>query len=593
MYYSDEIIDEVREKNDIVDVISQYVRLQKKGGSYMGLCPFHGEKTPSFSVSRQKQLYHCFGCGAGGSVFNFLMDYENFSFSEAVETLAERAGVTLPKMEYTGEMRKKAADKAAILDINKAAAIYYHRMLMSPKGERAYQYFLDRGLSKDTMVSFGLGYSTKFGRDLYDELISQGFDHELVMKSGLIVADEKNGVFDRFWNRAMFPILDSNNKVIGFGGRVMGEGKPKYLNSPETMAFDKSRNLYGLNRARQSRQSFFLLCEGYMDVISLHQAGFTNAVASLGTAFTSGHASLIGRYVKEVYLTYDSDEAGTKAILRAIPILEEAGIRGRVIDLSPYKDPDELIKDRGAKEFEKRIKNAAGAFFFRLSVMEKSCDMSSPEGKTEFFKAVAAMILEFSEQIERESYIEAVASAYHVPAEGMRELVVHLAVKKGMGSPVQKPVKTASAVRREKELEKDGALVAQRALITWFVSRPDIYSKVKNLIGPDDFTDHTCSVVVREMFGQLDAHGRVDPAGIVTKLSDMDGHSEITSLFHTEIKSLTTREQENQAISEILLKVKRESIDRQMMALAPSDMEGLLRLTQEKKNLDRLLAVQL
>ena len=343
MYYPEELVEEIRSKNDIVDVISSYVRLQKKGSSYFGLCPFHNEKSPSFSVSRQKQMYYCFGCGAGGNVFTFLMEYENYSFVEALKYLADRAGVELPEPEYSEEAKKRADTKAILLEINKAAAQYFYVQLLRPQGGHALTYLKDRKLSDDTIKAFGLGYSNKYSDDLYKYLKSKGYKDDMISQAGLISIDEKYGVHDKFWNRVMFPIMDVNSRVIGFGGRVMGDAKPKYLNSPETIIFDKSRNLYGLNRARKSRKPYFLLCEGYMDVISLHQAGFTNAVASLGTALTPGHAALIKRYVNEVYLTYDSDEAGTKAALRAGLILREVGITAKIIRMEPYKDPDEFI----------------------------------------------------------------------------------------------------------------------------------------------------------------------------------------------------------------------------------------------------------
>ena len=354
MYYSEELVEEVRMRNDIVDVISGYVKLQKKGSSYFGLCPFHNEKSPSFSVSREKQMYYCFGCGAGGNVFTFIMEYENYSFVEALKFLAERAGIDLPEVEYSKEAKEKADLKLTILEINKLAAKYFYAQLKAEGGKTAYAYLKNRGLSEETIVAFGLGYANKYSDDLYRYLKMKGYGDELLLKAGLISADERKGAYDKFWNRVMFPIMDVNNRVIGFGGRVMGDAKPKYLNSPETIVFDKSRNLYGLNRARTSRKPYFLICEGYMDVIALHQAGFTNAVASLGTALTVGHASLLKRYVNEVYLTYDSDEAGTRAALRAIPILKDAGITAKVIRMDPYKDPDEFIKNLLKREFQKR-----------------------------------------------------------------------------------------------------------------------------------------------------------------------------------------------------------------------------------------------
>ena len=330
MRYSDDIIEEVRSRNDIVDVISQYVKLTRKGSSYFGLCPFHNEKTPSFSVTPGKQMYYCFGCGAGGNVFNFIMEYENFTFGEALKYLADRAGVELPRIEYSREIKEKAQEKEELLRINKEAAQYYYYQLRTEKGAAGYQYLTGRGLSDDTIRKFGLGYSDKYGSGLYRYLKAKEYSDERLRDSGLFNVDERHGMYDKFWNRVIFPIMDVNNRVIGFGGRVMGDGKPKYLNSPETRIFDKSRNLYGLNEARRSRKNYIILCEGYMDVIAMHQAGFTNAVASLGTALTSGHASLLKRYTSEVLLLYDSDEAGVRAALRGIPILREAGVNSRL-----------------------------------------------------------------------------------------------------------------------------------------------------------------------------------------------------------------------------------------------------------------------
>ena len=379
MRYSDDIIEEVRMKNDIVDVISQYVKLTRRGSTYFGLCPFHNEKTPSFSVTPSKQMYYCFGCGAGGNVYNFVMEYENYSFGEALSHLADRAGVELPKIEYSREAREKAEQRAALLEINKLAAQYFYYQLRRESGKTAYGYLLGRGLSEETIRKFGLGYSDKYSDDLYKYLKGKGYSDELLRESGLFNVDERRGMYDKFWNRVIFPIMDVNNRVIGFGGRVMGEGKPKYLNSPETKIFDKSRNLYGLNVARTTRKNYLILCEGYMDVIAMHQAGFTNAVASLGTALTSGHASLVKRYTKEVLLLYDSDGAGIRAALRAIPILREAGVTSRVVSLKPWKDPDEFIKNEGAEAFEERLNQATDSFMFRVHIAEQDFAMDAPQ----------------------------------------------------------------------------------------------------------------------------------------------------------------------------------------------------------------------
>ena len=344
MYYPDEVIESVRQGSDIVDVVSQYVKLQRRGANYFGLCPFHNEKSPSFSVTPSKQMYYCFGCGAGGNAITFLMEYENYSFQEAVQTLAERAGIPLPQVEQTEEERRKSNRKQILLEIQKEAARYFYFQLRSEQGKIGYDYLKGRGLQEETIRSFGLGYSLAYSNDLYQYLKKKGYTDDILRDSGLITYEER-GIHDKFWNRVMFPIMDINSKVIGFGGRVMGDGKPKYLNSPETMIFDKSRNLYGMHVARRTKKPYFLICEGYMDVISLHQAGFTNAVAALGTAFTIQHGILMKRYTKEVILTFDSDEAGQKAALRALPILKSAGLAVKVLDMKPYKDPDEFLPE--------------------------------------------------------------------------------------------------------------------------------------------------------------------------------------------------------------------------------------------------------
>lgn len=362
MYYPEELIEEVRTRNDIVEVISGYVRLQKKGSNYFGLCPFHNEKSPSFSVSPGKQMYYCFGCGAGGNVITFLMEYENQTFPEAVRTLAQRAGIALPEADDSKEARQADSRRAKLLEINKEAAKYFYYQLRTERGSVGMEYLRKRELSDETMNHFGLGYANKYSNDLIQYLKSKGYSEDLIRDAGLCNVDEKHGMYDKFWNRVMFPIQDINHRVIGFGGRVMGDGKPKYLNSPETEIFDKSRNLYGLNFARTSRKGNVILCEGYMDVIAMHQAGFTQAVASLGTAFTSGQASLLRRYANEILLSYDSDGAGVNAALRAIGILKEAGMTGRVINLEPYKDPDEFIKALGGEEFQKRLDHAENSF---------------------------------------------------------------------------------------------------------------------------------------------------------------------------------------------------------------------------------------
>ena len=584
MYYSDDVIEEVRMKNDIVDVISGYVRLQRKGSSYFGLCPFHNEKSPSFSVSPSKQMYYCFGCGAGGNVFNFIMEYENFTFIEAVKYLADRAGVKLPEQEYSKEARAAADLKTILLEINKKAAAYYYYQLRQETGKKALEYLQKRELSEETIKAFGLGYTGNYSDGLYRYLKSKGYSDQILKEAGLFFFDERQGMKDKFWNRVMFPIMDVNNRVIGFGGRVMGDGKPKYLNSPETVVFDKSRNLYGLNRARTSRKPYFLLCEGYMDVISLHQSGFTNAVASLGTALTAGHAALIKRYVQEVYLTYDSDEAGTRAALRAVPILREAGISAKVVRMDPYKDPDEFIKNLGAEEYEKRIHAARNGFMFSLEMLEKQYDMNSPEGKTDFFKEVSRRLLEFEDELERNNYIEAVATAYRVSRESLEKMVAKMAVNAGMARPVARPKRAEGSEKKQKE---DGILTSQKALLTWMIDDDRLFDQISQYISPGDFTESLYRTVAELLYEQR-KQGALNPAKILNHFTEEEDHREAASLFNTRIKELRTKEEREQALQETILRVKSYSIEHQTMNLDPTDMRGLQHLMEEKRKLENL-----
>lgn len=583
MYIPDDFIEEVRSRNDIVDVISGYIKLQKKGSSYFGLCPFHNEKSPSFSVSQAKQMYYCFGCGAGGNVFTFIMEYENYTFVEAVKFLAERVGMELPVIKETEEAKQRAGLRNTLLEINKMAAKYFYTQLKTEQGNRAYQYLTGRGLTKETITAFGLGYSNKYSNDLYQFLKKQGYSDEVLMKAGLITAQDGRNIYDKFWNRVMFPIMDVNNKVIGFGGRVMGDGKPKYLNSPETEIFDKSRNLYGLNRARTSKKKYFLICEGYMDVIALHQAGFTNAVATLGTALTTGHASLLKRYVNEAYLTYDSDDAGTRAAIRAVPILKQMGIVAKVIRMDPYKDPDEFIQNLGAEEFELRIQNAKNGFLFTLEILEREYDLRSPEGKTQFYNEVARKLTEFEEEIERDNYIEAVAQKYHIAYDVLRNLVAKMAIQGGMAKPIERP-KQSSAVHKQKE---DGFVQSQKILLTWIIEDQAVFDQIKKYIGPEDFTVELYRTVADTLYQQYQ-EGELNPAKVMNQFSDEEEHREVAALFHTKIRELETKEEEEKALKETIIRVKSNSIDNAARKLDPTDIVGLQKLMEAKRMLQDL-----
>lgn len=582
MYYSEELVEEVRTRNDIVDVVAGYVRLQKKGSNHWGLCPFHSEKSPSFSVSGPKQMYYCFGCGAGGNVYTFLMNYESLSFPEAVKMLADRVGIQLPEGEDSAETRQRDSRRARLLEVNREAAKFFYYQLRSPRGEVGRQYFNKRQLSEETMHRFGLGYAGKDGAELIRYLRQKGFEEELIKEAGLAGNSEKRGFQSQFWNRVMFPISDLNNRVIGFGGRVMGEGEPKYLNSPETPVFDKRRNLYGLNFARRARSGNIILCEGYMDVIAMHQAGFTQAVASLGTAFTSEQAILLRRYTENVLLAYDSDGAGVKAALRGIGILREAGLTGKVIDMRPYKDPDEFMKALGKEAFKERIDKAENSFFFEIRVLEGQFDMSDPEAKTRFHREIAKKLCEFSEAVERDNYLQAVADKYFIGIENLRRLVNGYAAQTGLAKPLERP---RSGIH-PKNSPGENAKKSQRLLVTWLVEEPSLYGKIKKYISPEDFTEELYRKVAERLFQGFEEDD-FQPAGIVSMFEEESEQREVAELFNTNLPQLNTGQEREKAFHDILMAVKKNSYEYYTDRIG-TGMSALKQTIEGKKALEEL-----
>ena len=553
--YSRQIIDEVISRNDIVDVISGYIKLKKNGSSYVGLCPFHNEKSPSFSVSGSRQLYHCFGCGAGGNVVTFVMEYEKFTFPEAVKALADRVNMELPEVEYNEQERRDRGIRDKLLEINKFAATYYYKQLRTEHGQLGLDYLKKRGLSDETIQRFGLGYSAQ-GSSVYRYLKEKGYDDDILKESGLF--SYERGISDKFFNRVMFPIMDINNKVIGFGGRVMGDAKPKYLNSPETKLFDKSRNLYGLNIARASRKDNLIICEGYMDVISLHQAGFNQAVASLGTALTPGQARLMKRYTDNVLITYYSDEAGVKAAMRAIPILKEAGLSTKVINMRPYKDPDEFIKALGAEAFQERIDKASNSFMYEISVLERNYDRSDPEGETNFERSVAGRLITFSERLERENYMKAVCREFNINYDGMREMVAHYGSREGLiSSKPENAPRQAAPVKKKRE---SGVRQAEKILLTWMIDDKNVFAKVREYIQPEDFIDPLLNDVASKLYEQFDA-GNVNPASIINTYDTEEEHNEVAALFSADLSDNLNAAERQRALNDTVIKVKGNSLE--------------------------------
>ncbi len=586
MRYSDDIIEEVRERNDIVDIVSQYVKLQKRGSNYFGLCPFHNEKSPSFSVSQDKQMYYCFGCGKGGNVITFLMDYENYSFQEALKALGDRAGVKLPEEEYSQEERAAADKKTRLLEINKTAAGYFYKKLRLPAGKNALEYLKNRGLSDDTIKNFGLGYSDKYSNDLYRYLKSKGYPDGDLKDSGLFHFDERRGFSDKFWNRVMYPIMDANSRVIAFGGRVMGDGKPKYLNSPETEIFDKGRNLYGLHIARRTRRRNFIICEGYMDVIAMHQAGYTNAVASLGTALTSQQCSLISRFTKEVLVIYDMDGAGVKAALRAIPMLRSAGLTTRVVNLRPHKDPDEFIKAEGAEEFAKRLDQAENGFMFIIRNMENDFDLRDPDGRTGFLHECARKLLEIEDEVERTSYLNAIAVKYQIDSELLKSDIGKQALIGSGKAPIRKaqPLPAKSSSPGGKVTSK--ADQEQKLMLTWLANRPSLIPKLSGYLDSSDFINPLYREVAELVWAQA-KDGKVSPASIINHFSSVEQQTEAAALFHTEL-SVSEEKDQQKAFFDVLYRMKRQSIDYKADQLDSSDLSGFMKIMEERKKLDLL-----
>lgn len=581
MYYSDEVIEEVRSRTDIVGYISSYINLKKQGANYVGLCPFHNEKTPSFSVSPSKQMYYCFGCGAGGSVFTFAMEYDNLTFPEAVNMLAKRCGMTLPDADQSEEARKQQSIRSRLLSINSEAGVYYYMLGRSEAGRPAYDYFIKRGLTDETIRKFALGYSGKSG-SLYRYLKNKGYSDEELKQAGLFTFDERKGVRDKFWNRVMFPIMDVNNRVIAFGGRVMGDAMPKYLNSPETPVFDKSRNLYGLNYARHARTKYFILCEGYMDVIALHQAGFTCACASLGTALTGLQANLIKRYVSQVIISYDSDAAGLKASLRAIPILKNAGLSVKILNMEPYKDPDEFIKNLGREEYQKRIDEAQSSFNFEISVLEKNYDFSDPEQKTEFYNEIAKKLLVFEDELERDNYIEAICARYGIRTHDIKKLVAKKSAD--MAGIAVSTARQSGSVRANKE---DASGQAEGILLTWLTNEPDICKKIRPYIDSDDFYEEPYHSIAKALFEQYDNTGSIMPAVILNRFFNADEQKAAAGILNRHLPQENMDIHEKQkALNELVKRIKKQNIDRMTRnATKPEELQKLMNMMVDLQKL--------
>lgn len=588
MRYPREVIDEVRLQNDIVEVISQYVPLKQKGSSYFGLCPFHNEKTASFSVNSEKQFYYCFGCGAAGNVFSFLMEMENCDFPEAMKRLADRAHITLPEPEKNAQAIATEQLKQRLFDIHTTAGRFFYDCLQGAEGAEARAYLQKRQMNPRIARKFGIGYSPDRYDALFKHLKEKGFSVSDILKTGLVLENKDGkGYHDRFRGRLMFPIFDVQGRVVGFGGRILAKGEPKYLNSPETILFSKSRNLYGLNFAKAARKRELILVEGYMDMLSIYQAGFHNVVASLGTAFNQEHARTLKRFADDVILLYDSDEAGTNAALRAIPVLVKNGFRVKVTQVPDGKDPDEFIKAKGAAEFSKLLVNAVHYISFEIACIQRKYHLKNPEHRVRFATEAAEILAKLDSEIERNVYLGEVSRVTGVEEEAIRSEIGKLMRKdeeafQKEAERRQQNLKTYNAEGRKTE---KGLMEAQRSLLYYCAQHQGVYDILKTIIEEDDFTEE----VFRRAFGYIgelwNSSGHVFPADLVSRFEETKEQKMATEIFAVQLPTENGADMEK-AINEQVRRLKRTKIDH--LTANAATVEEIQRLVEAKRKLDSL-----
>lgn len=588
MRYPREVVDEVRLQNDIVEVISQYVPLKQKGSSYFGLCPFHNEKTASFSVNSEKQFYYCFGCGAAGNVFSFLMEMENCDFPEAMKRLADRAHIALPEPEKNAQAIAAEQLKQRLFNIHTTAGRFFYDCLQSEEGKEARAYLQKRQMDPRIARKFGIGYSPERYDALFKHLKEKGFSVSDILKTGLVLENKDGkGYHDRFRGRLMFPIFDVQGRVVGFGGRILAKGEPKYLNSPETILFSKSRNLYGLNFAKAARKRELILVEGYMDMLSIYQAGFHNVVASLGTAFNQEHARTLKRFADDVILLYDSDEAGTNAALRAIPVLVKNGFRVKVTQVPDGKDPDEFIKAKGAAEFSKLLINAVHYISFEIACIQRKYNLKNPEHRVRFATEAAEILAKLDSEIERNVYLGEVSRVTGVEEEAIRSEIGKLMRKEDEAFQKeaerrQQNLKTYSIEGRKTE---KGLMEAQRSLLYYCAQHQGVYDILKTIIEEDDFTEE----VFRRAFGYIgelwSSSGHVFPADLVSRFEETKEQKMVTEIFAVQLPAENGADMEK-AINEQVRRLKRTKIDH--LTANATTVEEIQRLVEAKRKLDSL-----
>ena len=590
--YSDEIIEEVRQNNDIVDIISQYVHLTRKGRNYFGLCPFHNEKSPSFSVSPDRQIFHCFGCGVGGNVYTFLMKIEGITFREALEQLAERANIQLPTLENNADTAREEL-KAKVYKVNEFTAEFYHQNLYKPVAKIAQEYVKKRRMNTETLEAYKIGYSGKFD-ELYKALKSQGFGEKEILESGLVNKNDNGTYIDRYRNRLMFPICDARGKVIAFGGRVLDDSKPKYINSPENIVYSKGRHLFGLNVAKKDSAKKILIVEGYMDVISLHQRGITNVVGALGTALTEQQGWLLRRTTEQVILGFDADGAGQTAIARSMEILQKMGCDMRVLQIEGAKDPDEFIVKFGEGRFKLAIDNAISLVEFKVKNLKKELNLENTGDKIKFLNEIAKILSKVENTMEREIYIEKIAKGYNISKEA-----IYAEVNKLIYSGVKEDKKLQNQKREIRHItreQKDKGVIdetlkrRENTIIALLLdANTNIFKKIKEHIKPEDFKDEINRKIAKQLYEELEKSD-----ANINKLIDIfdeETKSHITMVMATDYEI----ENVNKAVEDILSKYEKEKLDNKKQDIlkqleSEQDNDKKKQLGKELSNIIILLA---
>ncbi len=553
--YDNGLIEEIKANVDIVEIISQYVALKRKGRNYFGLCPFHNEKSPSFSVSETKQIFHCFGCGVGGDAIGFLKRIENIEFKDAIEILAEKANITLPKIEASEEEQKRIALREKVYKVNEVAAEFFHENLYKPNAKMAQDYVKTRKLDNATLKKFQIGYSGNFD-DLYKELKRKGFGDEEILESKLVLISKNGMPNDAFKKRLMFPIKDVKDRVIAFGGRALDDSKPKYINSPDTICYNKGRNLYALNVAKKTDKDFLIMVEGYMDAVSLHQRGIDNAVASLGTALTEKQGRLLKRYKSKIIIGYDSDSAGQEATMRGLEILQNIGYDIRILQLEGAKDPDEFVIKYGSGKFNLYVQNAISLVEFKVKKLQNNLDLNQVNDKIKFLNEVSKILSKVDNDIEKEVYVDKISEQYDISREAIYAQLNKLSYANSAGTKILDRQKAIKPLETNKKTENNSKNMAKENLIILLLINEgnEVYQKIKDHIFLDDFKDEKNKKIAQVLYEELEKGDISNIIGLFENDDELISH--ITYIMSKELDISDT----NKAVEDLINKFSKERL---------------------------------